>query len=320
MSVSRPDDARDGVGDGKDLTLAFQQGEKGAYQAIYDLHSARVHSICLRMLGNADDAQEASQETFLRVYQALMRFNGRYYLGAWIARIATNVCLDHLRQRGRHPTELTSTDIVELEGNGNGNGGGDGDDPEELFLKRTEGRKVRRVLESLPPLHRAAIVLRDFEGLSYAEIAVALDLSESQVKALLHRARKGFRRSWSSTGLAALLPSNVVARLRGADSTKDHATRVASSAGHAPEVSNALSQVASCGTLLQQCGQALTERFAPLATAALLGTTAVGAAAAAGDHDASTLQTSETLSVVQEEARGRSPPRRAGSARGTVPR
>ena len=89
-------------------------------------------------------------------------------------------------------------------------------DPEDLSIRRSEGRRVRKVLASMPPLHRAALVLRDFEGLSYAEISVALQLSDSQVKALIHRARQRFKRSWTSTGLASWLPWRVVQRMRAA--------------------------------------------------------------------------------------------------------
>jgi RNA polymerase sigma-70 factor, ECF subfamily len=183
------------------LALAFQRGDHEAYETIYELYAPRVESVCFRMLGDSFDAQEAAQETFLRVYQSLPRFNGRYHLGAWIARIATNICLDHIRSRARKPSDATPLEILDLESDP-----ADVSDPEHLYIRNTEARRVKRVLASLPPLHRAAIVLRDFEGLCYQDIASALDLTETQVKALIHRARKGFRKTWNGGGLAALLP------------------------------------------------------------------------------------------------------------------
>src|ERR671918_2414499 len=80
------------------------------------------------------------------------------------------------------------------------------ENPESIHIRRADGRRIGRLLASLSPLHRAAIVLRDFEGLSYEEIGAALEMTDSQVKALLHRARKGFRRSWDAGRLAALAP------------------------------------------------------------------------------------------------------------------
>jgi RNA polymerase sigma-70 factor (ECF subfamily) len=70
------------------------------------------------MLGNPDDAKDAEQETFLRTYKALARFNGRYRVGAWITRIATNVCLDHLRARARWRWEAMPAELVEFERHG----------------------------------------------------------------------------------------------------------------------------------------------------------------------------------------------------------
>src|ERR687896_1778868 len=183
-----------GTPEERELALAFQNGERDAYDRIHDRYAPRVLSVCRRMLGDPDDAQEAAQEAFLRVYQGLPKFNGRFRLGAWIVRIATNVCLDQLRSRNRRPSELAPLEVLDLEYASPV----DDSDPELLFLRHAEGRRVRRVLESLPPMHRAAIVLRDFEGVSYADIAETLGITECQVKALLHRARRGFKRSWTS--------------------------------------------------------------------------------------------------------------------------
>lgn len=232
-------------GDDKDLTLAFQGGDDSAYRHIYDRHQARVSNICRRMLFDPADAEEATQETFLHVYKALGRFNGRYQLGAWIARIATNVCLDQIRAGGRRPDEVGGVELLE------NHEGPEVGDPEVLHLRESESHGVRKVLGELPPLHRAAIVLREYQGMSYAEMAIALDMSEPQVKALLHRARKGFKRSWKAP-LAALLPSRFLNRFRSVEiAGRDEAAQVISSAG---------SSVASCTLALQQCGQYVAER------------------------------------------------------------
>lgn len=265
----------------KELALAFKRGEKGAYQAIYERHSARVQGVCRRMLLSPDDAAEASQETFLKVYQALNRFNGRYQLGAWITRIATNVCLDHLRATARRPTTWASVEELDekelprrlaLE-----------EEPETFFIKKTEGRRVYKVLQSLPPMHRAAIVLRDFEGLPYCEIALALDITESQVKALLHRARGGFKKSWATSGLAAFLPWNLLDRFRRPESALvDQAHAAASSASHIVQAAGPTANLAAtCSMALQQCGQAFTERFATAVTALIVGTAAISSGVAA---------------------------------------
>jgi RNA polymerase sigma-70 factor, ECF subfamily len=195
----------------KELTLAFKRGDERAYRVIYDRYHGRVEGVCKRMLGNREDAAEASQETFLRAYQALGRFNGRYQLGPWITRIATNVCLDHIRSRSRKPVDPVPSELFELELDHSAEQHG----PEAIVIRDSESRHIRRVLASLPPMHRAAIVLRDFEGLSYEEVAIALGVTDVQVKALIHRARGNFKRSWSSSIVAAFLPiRNLVQRIK----------------------------------------------------------------------------------------------------------
>ena len=264
----------------RELTLAFQRGDKGAYQAIYDRYHQRVLNVCRRMLGKPEDAEEAAQEAFLRVYQALYRFNGRYQLGPWVTRIATNVCLDHIRSRSRRPSEAMSDELLELELDT------DEENPEVIHLKRVEGRRIRRVLDGLPPMHRAAIVLRDFEGLSYEEVAIALGISDCQTKALIHRARKSFKRSWNPVnGLQVLIPWRWIERVKRPDALhSDNVGEVARNSSRFAEGIASFSHVASsCGTALQQCGQFMGERMTALATTVLVGTAAIGGVAA-GQH------------------------------------
>src|SRR5205085_5091094 len=89
----------------RDLVIAFKGGEAQAYSQIYERTLPVVQHICRRLLKNPDDVEEATQETMLRVLQGLSRFNGRYLLQAWVARIATNVCLDVLRAKTRRPEQ-----------------------------------------------------------------------------------------------------------------------------------------------------------------------------------------------------------------------
>ncbi|MFP5353471.1 MAG: RNA polymerase sigma factor [Actinomycetota bacterium] len=251
----------------KELTLAYQRGEDGAYQAIYDRYKPRVQSVCRRMLGNTQDAQDATQESFLKVYQALGRFNGRYQMGPWITRIATNVCLDHIRARSRRPQDTLPLELSEIEGLDELHADG----PDEVVIRRSESRRVRKVLESLPPMHRAAIVLRDFEGLSYQEVAVALQITECQVKALIHRARQGFKRSWTSVALGVLLPTRLFQRGSKLQAAKNSGAQ--SSIGHVAEglTASAGPAISSCSAALSHCGQFMADRFAPALTAMALG-------------------------------------------------
>jgi RNA polymerase sigma-70 factor (ECF subfamily) len=251
----------------KELTLAFQRGEKDAYQAIHDRYSDRVHGVCRRMLGNRDDADEAAQETFLRTYQALGRFNGRYQMGAWITRIATNVSLDFLRTRARKTAgDRPFDDVEEIEPLSTM----EEDDPAAVCVRNSESRHVRRMLASLPPTHRAAIVLRDFEGLSYEEIAVALKMTSPQVKALIHRARQSFKRSWLAARVSALVPGFLHRVRRIEDPARDHLVRSSSTGQLAEVAASSTPIITSCSAWLQSCGQLLTDKVVPYFVGAAL--------------------------------------------------
>jgi RNA polymerase sigma-70 factor (ECF subfamily) len=192
--AERPGGARDK--EDKELVLAFQGGEKSAYDALYRRHARRVGAICLRILNNRDDAEEATQETFLRAYEALSRFNGEYRVGAWLNRIATNVCLDGLRRRANSPQALAS------------------DPPDGLPTPEAVAERggFSRAMERLPPRHASVIRLRAVEDLTYHEMAERLEMSPSQVKSLLFRARASLRRALSSVEGWAMAPFGALLR------------------------------------------------------------------------------------------------------------
>jgi RNA polymerase sigma-70 factor, ECF subfamily len=201
--------ARGGLGtyadlDDRMLVLDFQAGNEGAFSEIHRRYSGLARHVCQRILRNADDADEATQEAMLRVYQGLTRFNGRYALQPWVARIATNVSLDVTRARMRRPQtgDRTLMDLrEELRGHS--------DDPLEALERGLERDRVNEVLASLPGNHREALILREFEGRSHQEIGERLGVTPSQAKALIHRAKGSFRRAWDGVtgrhGLGALV-------------------------------------------------------------------------------------------------------------------
>lgn len=213
----------------RDLVLAFQQGRSGAYDEIYRLHSARIRRVCSRMLKNPQDVEEATQETFLKAYQALGRFNGQYQLGAWLARIASNVCLDHIRSRSRGGAQVALSDEHESAGTERG--------PEEIVVG--ENPRIHQAIAEIQPLHAQALKLRALGGLSHREMAGELQMSPAQVKALLHRARTSFRRAWDQAEGWALAP---IAGLRSFFSNKSGSTASSNLIGFTPTVSPLLAE------------------------------------------------------------------------------
>ncbi|MGH2595213.1 MAG: RNA polymerase sigma factor [Actinomycetota bacterium] len=194
------------VADDKALVLAFQSGEIGAYSDIYEKYRALASQICYRILQDREESDEAVQETMLRVFRGLPRFNGRYQLQAWVARIATNVSLDMVRARARRPQRGADMHDISDENNIVGSIVVDVSDAIERILDREQ---VRSTLSEIPQHHREALVLREFEGRSHEEIGDALGVSPQQAKALIHRAKKSFRRAWGEEdrrGIAGLAP------------------------------------------------------------------------------------------------------------------
>lgn len=177
------------------LVTAFKAGDDHAFDEIFKMYHHRVAGVCSRMLRSPQDVEEATQETFLKAYQALGRFNGNFYLGAWLARIATNVCVDHLRSKSRSNLVALPEDQDDISVEPG---------PEELVVGAYP--RLERAIQDIQPLHASALALRAVEGLSHQEIAGRLRMSPSQVKALLHRARGSLRRAWDKAEGWALAP------------------------------------------------------------------------------------------------------------------
>jgi RNA polymerase sigma-70 factor (ECF subfamily) len=203
------------IADDKSLVLAFQSGDLDAYSDIFVKYRALSAQICYRILQDREEADEAVQETMLRVYRGLGTFNGRYQLQAWVSRIATNVALDMVRARSRRPQRDPAKPdisddaglIVALT-----------EDTSETVERVLDQEEIRSTLASIPDHHRQALVLREFEGRSHEEIAETLGVSPKQAKALIHRAKKSFRRAWDQgserRGVAALAPIILLAPSR----------------------------------------------------------------------------------------------------------
>jgi RNA polymerase sigma-70 factor (ECF subfamily) len=169
----------------RELVLAFKDGRSDAYDEVYRRYQPRVRRVCAQLIGNPADTDEAVQETFLRAYRALPRFNGRYQLGAWLARIAANVCVDQLRSRSRAQLVALPAFDSELMS-----------EPGPESVVANQNPRVEKAIQELQPLHARALQMRALDEMSHQEMANHLAMSPSQVKALLHRARTSFKKAW----------------------------------------------------------------------------------------------------------------------------
>jgi RNA polymerase sigma-70 factor (ECF subfamily) len=165
------------------LMLAFCAGDGAAFDALFGRWAAPLLRYLERMLRDSAVAEELVQEVFLRVHGARERYQPQARFSTWLYRIATNLALNELRRpRRREPhSSLDEPGRPALPG--------EGPAAEDALDARRLSARVERELAQLPERQRAALCLSAVEGLSYAQVAEALEVSESAVKALVHRAR-----------------------------------------------------------------------------------------------------------------------------------
>jgi len=162
-------------------------GDAAAFEELMIYSQHKVMAVSWRLLGNQEDARDATQETFLRVYKYLGRYRkGEDFFG-WLYRITVNVCRDMERRRGIRKDRLTSLESGEEAGTLEHPAGGDDALDQTLLAQRRA--MVARAMATLPAKERAAVVLRDFEGLSTEEVAQALGTRPATVRVQVSSAR-----------------------------------------------------------------------------------------------------------------------------------
>jgi RNA polymerase sigma-70 factor (ECF subfamily) len=172
-----------------DLALVerFKSGEEGAFNEIVRTYQKKVYFLCLRMVGTHEDAADLSQETFVRAYGALRKFDGRSALYTWLYRIAMNLCLNQTRKpRSLSLDDEEAQEVPAPSGQG---------DPEEAFRRSQISQAIARAVEGLPPRQKAVFILRTSQGLSHEEIAQAIHRSVGAVKATYFQAVRKLRES-----------------------------------------------------------------------------------------------------------------------------
>jgi RNA polymerase sigma-70 factor, ECF subfamily len=180
-----------------ELIAAAQAGRQDAFAEIVERHSGTIYNLGLRLMSNPQEAEEVLQETFISAFQALDRFEGRSQLGTWLYRIAYNAALMRLRRR-QLPTESLDEPAVTEDGDVLPRQFVDWSAlPDEQLLGKERQDVLNTALAALPDTLRSVFVLRDIEGLSTAETAEALGLTEANVKVRLHRARLALREKLS---------------------------------------------------------------------------------------------------------------------------
>ena len=161
------------------------QGDKEAFGHLIEVYQTPVYNLAYRMLGNADEAEQAAQEAFIRAWTRLDSYNPAHKFSTWLLSITSNYCIDQLRKRR---AQLLSLDgplpahpaLMSERASG----------PEAQVVEGEQEELVQGLLEALPSEYRQAVVLRYWYEMSYEEIATTMDTSVSAIKSRLFRARR----------------------------------------------------------------------------------------------------------------------------------
>lgn len=175
-----------GAGRADEMALVerCRQGDLGAFEEIYRAHAGRLYSLTCRMLGNPADAEDLLQDVFLAAHRKLDSFRGESALGTWLYRLATNLCLDHLRSRAGRSSQVTDSLDDEPLADATSRG---------LADRAVTRMDLERALAQLPEGCRAAFVLHDVQGLEHREVAEILGIAEGTSKSQVHKARLRLR-------------------------------------------------------------------------------------------------------------------------------
>ena len=173
------------------LARAARAGDRAAFRRLVEMHMHAVHALGHRMLGSHDDADDVAQETFVRAYRALDRYDESYSFYTWLRTIATRVALNEIDKRKRRQTTggesfETAAEVVAASG----------PDPCEQVAGEELAEAVQASLRTLPAEFRAVLALRTYEQMSYEEIATTLEIPIGTVMSRLNRARRLMREAW----------------------------------------------------------------------------------------------------------------------------
>ncbi len=166
------------------------QGDDDAFAQIVDNYQGPVYNLCYRMLGNIEEAEDAAQETFLRAYRNIKRYDPKRKFATWLLSIASHYCIDRLRRRRLKLISLE--DLLPGRERAASTPGA-----EANYLQLEHAEEIRSMLDGIGVKDRAAVILRYWYDFSYEEIAESLSLSLSAVKSRLHRTRRDMADRWS---------------------------------------------------------------------------------------------------------------------------
>jgi RNA polymerase sigma-70 factor (ECF subfamily) len=197
----------------EELVARSRGGDLDSFNQLVMRWERPIYALAYRVIGREEDARDVAQETFLRAFRALGGFKGQAKFSSWLYRITLNLCRDWIRRERRTPVAQPpeGVDLVELAGESPST-----ESIEDLVSRKELGRAVARAMANLPDEQRTAIILKEYHGLTFQEIAELLDCPLSTVKTRLYQGLTVLRRQLASAGVESVFgaerPRGVVRR------------------------------------------------------------------------------------------------------------
>lgn len=175
------------------MVAQVKKGDQEAFEGIVDLFKDKIYRHCYRMVGNGHEAEDLAQETFLRAYRNISKYNNEFKFSTWIFRIATNLCIDRLRKKKPDyylDAEVPGTDGATMYSQLSS----EEPLPEEVVTENERWNELQEEIMKLPEKYRTAIVLKYVEDLSLEEISHIMDIPVPTVKTRIHRGRETLKK------------------------------------------------------------------------------------------------------------------------------
>ncbi|MGD8415681.1 MAG: RNA polymerase sigma factor RpoE [Pseudomonadales bacterium] len=177
----------------KELVRRVQQGDKRAFEALFGRYQHKIHNLVARYLRDTQDVEDVTQEAFIKAFKALPRFRGESAFYTWLYRIAINTAKNHMVAKSRRPPG-TDVDVSDAEFMDGADMLKEGESPDAVLARDELSRAIDEAISELPDDLRSAVTLREFDGLSYEQIAEIMDCPVGTVRSRIFRARESIDR------------------------------------------------------------------------------------------------------------------------------
>lgn len=159
------------------------EGNNDAFSELISRYKRLIYSVAYKFSRDNEEVNDMAQEAFIKIYKSLSRYDSQYKFSTWSVKVATNICLDHVRRK-----KLNTVSLEEIE-----NYTGSSNSPEEYFMRKEHTQVLRNAIDGLPEIYRIPIIMYHQKGMSYKEIADSLGKPMSIIKNRIFRARHALR-------------------------------------------------------------------------------------------------------------------------------